>query len=264
MIFVNGKLLDQRKFPDGSLLMNVSKFETPEIKWLYESDSELWTIIALAKHLKVQNKKIALNMPYCPHARQDRVKAHTDVFTLKYFCEIINSLGFSDVEILDPHSNVCVALMDNVYVKNADYFIEEAIEKTKPTVLFFPDEGSQKRYSQNIHMPSIVGMKKRKWETGEITGLDIIGEIPDKPFDVLIVDDICSYGGTFYHSAKKLKELGADKIHLYVTHCENSILEGKFTDKNIPLLDTGLITSVHTTNSIFTKKHPLVNVMEVV
>ena len=35
---------------------------------------------------------------------------------------------------------------------------------------------------------------------------------------VLIVDDLCSRGGTFYHSAKKLKELGAKEIYLYISH----------------------------------------------
>ena len=42
-------------------------------------------------------------MPYIPNARQDRVKGPEDVFTLKYFANVINALGFRTVTVLDPH-----------------------------------------------------------------------------------------------------------------------------------------------------------------
>ena len=71
---------------------------------------------------------------------------------------------------------------------------------------------------------------------------------------MLIIDDICSKGGTFYHSAKKLKELGAKNIYLYISHCENTILQGD-------LLTSGLIERVFTTDSIFTKSHEKIEVM---
>ena len=113
-----------------------------------------------------------------------------------------------------------------------------------------------KRYSGLVSKPYAFGIKKRNWETGKIEGLDVAGSV-DKIAgkDILIVDDICSRGGTFYHSAKKLKELGANKIYLYVTHCENTILEGD-------LLTSGLIEKVYTTNSIFTKEHEMIEVFE--
>ena len=39
-----------------------------------------------------------------------------------------------------------------------------------------------------------------------------------------MIDDIISYGGTMYYSAKKLKELGVGKIYAYATHVENSLI----------------------------------------
>ena len=108
-----------------------------------------------------------------------------------------------------------------------------------------------------FHTEYAFGIKRRNWETGKIEGLDVAGCVDKiKGSNILIVDDICSRGGTFYHSAKKLKELGANKIYLYVTHCENTILEGD-------LLNSGLIERVFTTNSIFTKKHEKVEVFEI-
>jgi ribose-phosphate pyrophosphokinase len=65
--------------------------------------------------------------------------------------------------------------------------------------------------------------------------------------DVLIVDDICSRGGTFFHSAKALKAAGANKIYLYVTHLETTVFNGE-------LLNSGLVEKIYTTNSIFPKE----------
>lgn len=45
--------------------------------------------------------------------------------------------------------------------------------------------------------------------------------------------------------------MGAKNIYLYVSHCESNIFRGDFTDKHIPLLQTGLIKNVFTTNSIY-------------
>jgi ribose-phosphate pyrophosphokinase len=73
--------------------------------------------------------------------------------------------------------------------------------------------------------------------------------------DVIIIDDICSRGGTFYHSAKALKEAGAANIYLYVTHCENTIHEGE-------LLNSDLIKHIYTTDSILTKKHEKITIIE--
>ena len=76
-------------------------------------------------------------------------------------------------------------------------------------MLFYPDEGAMKRYSGMINKPYAFGIKDRDWYTGAIKGLEVSGSTDlIKNNNVLIVDDICSRGGTFYHSAKKLKELG--------------------------------------------------------
>ena len=72
-----------------------------------------------------------------------------------------------------------------------------------------------------------------------------------------IVDDICSKGGTFYHSALKLKEFGATNIYLYVTHCENSIYDGELLKNN------GLIEKIYTTDSILTNtESPKIELVE--
>lgn len=268
MIKINGEVVNVKKFPDGTPLLkedvpyNFKDYREATITWLFESNEELVTLIYIVKHLNSHGVfSLYLDMPYVPNARQDRVKTSEDVFTLKYFAEVINWLDFDSVTVLDPHSSVSEALINNIVVKHPDEYVWEAIESkyiggTNNLTMFFPDEGAMKRYSGMFNLPYAFGIKKRDWETGEIKGLDVSG-MTDliKGRKILIVDDISSRGGTFYHSAKKLKELGAKEIYLYISHCENTILEGE-------VLSSGLIDRVFTTNSIFTKEHEKVEVFE--
>ena len=267
MIKLDGKIVHQEHFPDNSLRIEPIKDvvldfsfvgmmpSTKRITWHYENDAELFTIICLRKHFA--NMDVVLEMPYCPHARMDRVKNNGEFFTLKYFADVINSLGFSEVKIYDPHSNVCTALINNVKVISPYNEIHKTLKVIGSTnlVAFYPDEGAMKRGTSYLTGAYAFGIKNRDWGTGKILGLELMNKEIVKNRDVLIIDDICSRGGTFLHSAKALKEAGARNIYLYVTHCENTILEGE-------LLTSGLIEKVYTTNSIFTKEHEMIEVFE--
>ena len=136
-------------------------------------------------------------------------------------------------------------------------------------VLFYKDMKAFRRVDM------IYGQKQRNWETGDILGLDIMDknggvinpvvnpiwqENPFKGKTILMVDDIISYGGTLYHSAMKLKELGAENIYAYATHTENSVLDDeKGTFKKC--LDDGTVKILFTTSSIFHGKHPSIKII---
>ena len=261
MIKLNGEIVNVNHFPDGTLLLKEEGQwfggGAHNIEWYFENNEELLTLIFLVKHLKSYDNttKVNLSLPYIPNARQDRVKTTEDVFTLKYFADIINYLNFNQVHVLDPHSSVSEALINNIIVHSPNYFIDKAMYNCRPDIMFYPDEGAMKRYSGMVDQPYAFGIKKRDWETGKILGLELMNKDIIKDTDVLIIDDICSRGGTFYHSAKALKDAGAKNIYLYVTHCENTILEGE-------LLRSGLIEKIYTTNSIFTKEHEKIEVFE--
>jgi ribose-phosphate pyrophosphokinase len=254
MIKVGNVEIKQDQFPDGTLLMkfdpNGDEFDLRGnilVEWYYENDAELFSLICVKRHLDrvYSYSDVVLYMPYIPHARMDRVKADEDVFTLKYFAEVINSLHFSIVWVRDAHSNVSLALIDNVCDTGVKVYIRKAIELSGANAMFYPDEGAMKRYSSESELPYAFGMKKRDWKTGKIEGLDIINTDNIVGKDVLIVDDICSRGGTFYHSAKALKAAGAKSVSLYVTHCEKTIVLGEMASTD------GLVDHVYTTKSIF-------------
>lgn len=254
MIKINGIEVQQGNFPDKTLLLKMSDAILQNcddagyinVHWLYENDAELFTLICVKRYLDENfcHKAIHLVMPYIPHARMDRVKNSEDVFTLKYFCEVINSLHFVTVEVRDAHSNVSLALLNNVYEEPITDYVRDAINQSGAEALFFPDEGAMKRYAGLFKdMPYTFGMKKRDWKTGQIQGLDLVNPENIVGKKVLIVDDICSRGGTFYHSAKALHKAGAAEVNLYITHCEFTIHEGDLREK-------GLINQIYTTDSI--------------
>ena len=262
MFRLNGKEIELKEFPDGTPALQIGVEErNAVIEWLYEKNEEI-LLYYIVNHLRAYGRvdTLRLIMPYIPNARLDRVDAgdNTTVFTLKYFCNFINSLKFDSVTVRDPHSYVSVGMLDNVIQEEVTPVIKEladvlSADRDKPFILFFPDEGAHKRYSKELaEYTSSYGSKTRT--NGRVENLELRGDLPQGKFDALIVDDISSYGNTFLRAAQALKDAGADKVYLYVTHCENNILKGK-----IP--SSGLFTRIYTTESIYTGDHELIQVI---
>lgn len=284
MITVNGIEIVRKTFPDGSLcLLDLNNSllypnKNYEIVWLYEGDYEIFMLICIVKHLRSKmynNVSFNLTMPYVVNSRLDRTHSDNEVFTLKYFAEIINDLKFNKVVIVDPHSIVSEALIDNVCVLRPSNIISNVIDKMRSLnefkrelVIYFPDDGAYKRYKD---MPCfknfncIYGKKERDWETGKILGIEIYDKNGSKltneieNCDVLMVDDIISYGGTLAYSADKLKEMGAAHISAYATHVENSVLDEE-KGTLLKRYKDNIIDTVYTTNSIYHGNHPMVEV----
>lgn len=268
MIKLGNKVFKYGHYPDGTLNLKL-KFDdmtdlikcAARICWYYDSEEELIVLNYLVNEIRNNGiERLFLNMPYVPNARMDRCENMEDVFTLKYFSNIINSLGFERVYTLDVHSDVTKALINNIVNESPASYIQFVMGQIVPftdkeLTIFYPDAGAMKRYSKMIKAPCAFGNKARDWETGKIQDLEVIGDQKlIKDHDILIIDDICSRGGTFYYAAQKLKELGAKDIYLWVSHCENTILDGE-------LINSGLLKKIYTTDSIYTAKHDLIEVV---
>lgn len=269
MIKISNKVFEYGHYPDGTLNIKLNSFDPDYfsvgsnnmVYWYYDCEEELVVLSYLVRGMRNNGiESICLDMPYVPNARMDRCENAEDIFTLKYFAEAINSLNFRSVYTLDVHSTVTEALINNITNESPISYIQFVMGQIIPftdrdLTIFYPDAGAMKRYSKMIKAPYAFGNKVREWKTGKIQGLEVIGEqklIEDH--DILIVDDICSRGGTFYYAAQKLKELGAKNIYLWVSHCENTILDGE-------LIKSGLLKKIYTTDSIFTAKHDLIEVV---
>ena len=254
MIKLNDVLIRQETFGDGTLKCEEPSFmrwdeddRSFEILWCYDSDSELFTLIVLRDFLRENfpNSKVRLKMPYIPHARQDRCVSGR-LFTLKSFAKVINSLDFYRVEVWDPHSDVSKALIDRIYVEPFQY-----VPTDIHSIMMYPDNGAAKKYGEYYGcINPIIGNKHRNKE-GRIDSYELLNFVEGTK-SVTIRDDICSYGGTFSAAAKALRERGVEHIELIVTHCENNILKGDVLN---------YVDKVITTDSIFTGKHPKIEVV---
>ena len=163
-----------------------------------------------------------LFIPYFPAARQDRLMIKGEPLSVKVYADIINGFHFNKVFILDAHSEVSPALLNNCTVIPNHNFIEEVIEKVKKDVLLVsPDAGALKKiYTLSAYLGGleiIECSKSRDVRTGQLKGFKVYAD-DLKGRDCLIVDDICDGGGTFIGLAKELKEKNAGKLYLAVSH----------------------------------------------
>lgn len=263
MISVNGTMVELGAFPDKTSAMRYKPEDNGyTITWKYDGDHECMALWYLVHHIRENcgaYTPIFLNMPYLPNARMDRVKNPDEVFTLKWFAKFINSMNFDGVEVCDVHSNVSEALIDHILSRSAhdcvDCVIDELGAKGLHPLLCFPDEGACKRYAPLFpHQDYVSCIKHRDWRTGKIEHLELTD--PEKVAwrNILIVDDICSRGGTFTHTAKALRSAGAKEIFLYVSHCEDTILQGD-------VLKDGIISRVYTTSSILRASHEKISII---
>lgn len=274
MIAVNGSPIKIEFFPDNTQRLNVPLSSTKDviISWKYETDIECLTLYYIVNHFCENYKKvkITLYIDYFPNARMDRVKSSDEIFTLKWFAKFINDLNFDRVVILDPHSNVTPALINNVKIISARTKLINILKYTKfdeiypgtwnNIYLYYPDKGAYTKYiDQFPEFKYLFGEKVRDWKTGVIQSLEVHNPTnlhPDYRGIIFMIDDICSHGGSLYYSAKALKEkFPKATILSYTSHTENEFptLQKAF--------DEGLITKHYTTNSLYKLKNKNIEII---
>lgn len=165
--------------------------------------------------------QFVLNLPYIPYARQDRVMQPGQALSIKVFANIVNSLGFDKIIVDDPHSDVSAALLNKVRIRGQQELVAEFHNELagKDVTIVAPDAGARKKaqkVADRMRLPLVEAGKVRDLKTNEITGTAVFGDVKDR--ECVIVDDICDGGRTFIALAQALKENGAKRVILYVTH----------------------------------------------
>ena len=164
-----------------------------------------------------------LTYPYFPYARQDRIIKEQEPFSLKIFCELLNSQNFNSVTVYDPHSDVTPALIKNCKVIHQWHIANSIIPRElldDPNVIFVsPDAGAYKKVSKLITNDYRIAIgTKVRGSKGDIIKTELYSPVDLKGKTCVVVDDICDGGRTFIELGKVLKHKGAEKLHLYITH----------------------------------------------
>lgn len=270
MIYLNGVEITSMEFPNGELnllaieeAINARKrYRTNHFVMKYEDDKDLMALYFAKKQVDLRTSDISiLSIAYMPYSRMDRAETIQTPFMLKFTCDFINSLDFSEVHVHEAHSAVTGQLLNNVTEVLDNIFFLEEVKKSEcfresVDYLVFPDKGAQERYDGKITAKNIlVGEKKRDFSTGKILSLEVNGDFSNVTHDstAIITDDLSSFGGTFIQVAKQLYDKGFERVVLLVCHAENSIFKGdlfKHVDK-VYTTDSMLTEHTHWENQIY-------------
>jgi ribose-phosphate pyrophosphokinase len=224
------------KFPDGQQSVDlVDIFNITDdirIATRLNSFSDLEILICATKALRnITTKPIHLYVPYFLGSRSDRKFGLGGVNYLKeVICPIINSLDFATVEVLDPHSDVLEACLNNFVKLSTNYLVKQALTQIdnkdgarNRVCLVSPDAGAYKKIfdvAQKFNIDNIITASKvRDIKTGAILRTEVPTLDQHKDLKYIIIDDICDGGRTFTELAKVMKESRPTaKIYLVVTH----------------------------------------------
>lgn len=229
-----------KQYPDGSSYVVVNEF-LQQITFRINSYNDLWTLKQIKDVYDYNHRNLSVVIPNLLDAQADRRFNSNEPHGLKLVCEFINSLKFDRVWVFHPHNpEVVESLIDNITIIDNKTFINQVMQElfryktiqrdiegknTGPEdlILMSVDAGGFKPLmkladSINWKGETFSANKSRKYVNGksilnqEIYRDDFNGK------DILIVDDICIYGGTVKGLSKLLRERNCGKIYLAVSH----------------------------------------------
>lgn len=225
MVLFNGKSIVTSIFPNKEKQYRTitTLGACPTLTLIFEGNEDITDLLIYKKYLDdtfpLAKDNIVLQADFCPYGQADR-QFGEHIFTFKYFAKLINDADFEAVYIIDPHSNVMCAALDRCVVCRPSADDIRHPEGIDYDFFFYVDNGGEKKYREIYpDKPYRFGNKKRNLDTGEIISYEVIAD-PDeiKGKNILIVDDLIMGGRSFKEAAKALKDMGAAKVDLYVTH----------------------------------------------
>ena len=210
-----------KKFKDGQVATTLTEGGNLHIKIRGNSYEDLFTIASIKEAWDAAHgldKTVVSQLTiYCLIAqRSDRRFNENESFDLKVVARFINSLKFDKVEILHPHSAISLALIDNAVAIDHFQYVQQAYNTIGNPVLVSPDAGAYKTTHHIAELLNADLVPSNKVRVDGAPQISIQGDVNDK--DCLIVDDLADGGRTFKFLAKALKDQGASKVFLYVTH----------------------------------------------
>ena len=259
MIKINDIEIGFDKFPNGEILVDTKILNSVErgcrIDFKWEKDEDILHFYFVLGHLQdreIDNKQIYIY--YMPYSRMDR-QQNGSCFTLSHVIGSLNYLTrtLDDCYIVEPHSDKTLELLDNSQRINAiTPLMQKICSIENIDVICYPDKGAKARFCDDkVELPVVYCEKVRDFDTGEIKGLELKSDIDLNGKNVLILDDLCSKGGTFYYTAKKLKENGVKDVFLGVCHMEKTVTKGYLLEeyKNFDEVEPSIIKHIYCFNT---------------
>lgn len=225
------------------------------VLWIYETDASIFELLLFDEVMTKLKQRYKLVIGYMPYSRIDRVHEANTAFSLKIITQLLSeqTSALEEVFVLDPHSPETLTKFKEfgMKVQEIDYsLVDEVMEfanvNLDETWIVFPDKGAANRYDYYKYPNVIICEKTRNFATGAIesvkakitksNGTSVTkGMYPkDTKQNLIVIDDLCSYGGTFVKALEAIEEhpqINFDKAWLVITHAEKAMEKGKVLEK---------------------------------
>lgn len=245
-------------FADGEILVKSEETIREKKVFLFQStsnpvnDSLMELLIAIDSFKRASAKSITVIIPYFGYSRQDRKASGREPITAKLVANFLEKAGADKVIAFDIHSEQTQGFFDiPVDTLSAICVLFSAFIKNRHNLnklkVVAPDYGAVKKARKiaerlNVDL-SIVDKKRPEPNVVEIA--NILGEV--KGYNCILLDDMIDTGGTILENVKLLKQKGASKIFVMITH---GIFSNNSIQKFFDALDQNIIDELYITDSI--------------
>ena len=221
-------------YPDGDFYVELLE-PKKEFTFRVNSYEDLWEMNHLIEALNHNGIIPCVTIPNLLSCQADRRFKENQSFGYNLVHNFLKSLN-ATFKIFHPHQEMC-SLLDNIEIIDNTKFVQSVLQTISSnemhwlsnqefqdnTILLAPDRGAYKwimKLADKLGWKGEVfaASKSRKFEEGKTS---IIQMIDRKDFEgkrIILLDDLCIYGGTFVGLAKLLRDRNAGQLYLAVSH----------------------------------------------
>ncbi len=239
------------QFPDGETSAEILESVSGRDVFVIQSiaihpNQYLFELLLLIDALKRSAaKKIVAVIPYLGYCRQDRKDKPGTPITAKLVANLLASAGTSHLVTCDLHADQ----VEGFFEIPVEHLRCQSLLSQKAAswlgsqgIVLAPDIGSIKlgaSMAKQLDLELAV-MRKQRLSSTEVK-MHLLGSVKGK--NVLIVDDLCSTGGTLSAATDLCLQLGANKVMAAITH-------GLFAPGAIEKLESSPLDQILTTNTV--------------
>ncbi len=166
--------------------------------------------------------RITAVLPYFPYARSDKKDEARISITARLVADLLETAGADRVLTMTLHAPQILGF----FRKPADQLLATPILKNhfkrsdlSNSVVVATDAGAGKiagHFAKRLRLPMAVIDKRRLDDSEKATGTALIGQVEGK--DAIIYDDEIATGGSIQEAARILRDFGARRVRVGVTH----------------------------------------------
>jgi len=250
--------MDKKQFADGEIFVQSNTSVRNKSVFVVQSthkpasDNLMELLLSIDALRRSSSGEINVIMPYFGYARQDRKVRGRQAISAKLVANLLTVAGINRLITIDIHSEQIVGFFDTpVDNLKAVGILGREIKKLKlkDLTIVSPDHGgvSRARTLAKMFNAPLAVIDKRRESHNKAESMFVLGDVKDR--NLVIFDDMVDTGGTVISAIKILKQQGAKKIYLVISHPVLSKTKDS-SESTITKLKNAGLEKIITTNSI--------------